>query len=71
MNNQASDQPQPNREQQGDKPMNAGDNLEAVTSAEAEAIDFTREGVIASVTNMDSMNQIGRASCRERVSPYV
>ena len=30
--------------------MNAGDNLEA------EAIDFTREGVIASVTNMDSMN---------------
>ena len=30
--------------------MNAGDNLEV------EAIDFTREGVIASVTNMDSMN---------------
>nr|POE71263.1 hypothetical protein CFP56_68424 [Quercus suber] len=36
--------------------MNTGDNLEAVTGAEAEAIDFTREGVIASVTNMDSMN---------------
>ena len=56
MNTQANDQPQPNREQQGDKPMNAGDNLEAVTSAEAEAIDFTREGVIASITNMYSMN---------------
>ena len=56
MNIQASDQPQPNREQQGDKPMNARDNLEAVTGAEAEAIDFTREGVIASIINMDSMN---------------
>ena len=53
--------------------MNAGDNLEAVTGAEVEAIDFTREGVIASITNMYSMNhapnysKIGRASCRERV----
>ena len=36
--------------------MNVGDNLKAVTGAEAEAIDFTKEGVIASVTNMDSMN---------------
>ena len=36
--------------------MNAGDNLEVVIGAEAEAIDFTRKGVIASVTNMDSMN---------------
>ena len=36
--------------------MNAGDNLEVVIGAKAEAIDFTREGVIASVTNMDSMN---------------
>ena len=36
--------------------MNARDNLEAVTGAEAEAIDFTREGVIASIINMDSMN---------------
>lgn len=36
--------------------MNAGDNLEAVTGDKAEAIDFTREGLIASVTNMYSMN---------------
>ena len=36
--------------------MNVGDNLKAVTGAEAEAIDFTREGVIASITNMYSMN---------------
>ena len=36
--------------------MNAGDNLEAVTGAEAEAIVFTKEGVIASVTNMYSLN---------------
>ena len=36
--------------------MNVRDNLKAVIGAEAEAIDFTREGVIASVTNMDSMN---------------
>ena len=36
--------------------MNAGDNLEAVTGVEVEAIDFTREGVIASITNMYSMN---------------
>ena len=36
--------------------MNVRDNLKAVLGAEAEAIDFTREGVIASVTNMDSMN---------------
>ena len=36
--------------------MNIGDNLEAITSVEVEAIDFMREGVIALVTNMDSMN---------------
>lgn len=36
--------------------MNTSDNLEAVTSAEAKTIDFTGEEVIASITNMDSMN---------------
>ena len=42
--------------------MNAGDNLEVVIGAKAEAIDFTRKGVIASVTNMDSMNHASNNS---------
>lgn len=42
--------------------MNTGDNLEAVTSAKAKAIYFIKEEVIASVTNMNSMNHASNSA---------